>query len=508
MKLRANIPLISATLLFALPLFASATTNTFQVSGWVPYWNGATSTADAIAHMSELTQVDPFVYSMQDDGSIKDLGPMNLPPWSTLVATAQADHVLVIPTVMWSNGSAEKTILTNTTSRIALEESIAGLVTANGYDGIEIDFEGKPASLQNYFSTFLMGLKQRLGTKKILACDIEARTPLGDAYAGLPVPPGAGDYANNYTAINKYCDQVRLMTYDQQNVDMALNAAAASSSQLYAPVADPQWVSDVVRLAEQQISPAKIEIGIPTYGYEYDVTAYANNDYNYDIMWTFDPGYATQIEQQYNVQPTRNAADELELTYIPSTATGTAPISSGANNALIAAAAASQYATQLNSHMDFRLLDWPDATSATNKADLAKSLGVHGIAIFKIDGGEDPNIWSAIQGLAGTSTLVAAKPTGGSVDVTLAPLTSNLRIGSTGTQVLILQKILNSDASTEVATSGPGSPGSETATFGLATKAAVENFQLKYRVATPSNPSFGSVGPATRAKLNAVLATI
>src|ERR1700685_2685841 len=100
MKFLPKLGLLSFALALALPLFAPAATNTFQVSGWVPYWNGATSTADAIAHMSELTQVDPFVYSVQNDGTIEDLGPMNTPPWSTLVQTARADHVLVIPTVM------------------------------------------------------------------------------------------------------------------------------------------------------------------------------------------------------------------------------------------------------------------------------------------------------------------------------------------------------------------------------------------------------------------------
>jgi len=158
--------------------------------------------------------------------------------------------------------------------------------------------------------------------------------------------------------------------------------------------------------------------------------------------------------------------------------------------------------------MDFRLLDWPDATSIVDKADLAKDLDVRGIAMFKIDGGEDPGIWAAIQGLAGSPVTTATKPTGGSVDIALTSLTSNLAIGSLGTQVYVLQKILNSDVSTEVAASGAGSPGSETEIFGSATKAAVEKFQLKYTIATAANPAFGSVGPATRAKLNAVLATI
>jgi|SRR5665213_397744 len=512
MKLRFLLALLFPALFLCVPVLASAAT-TFEVSGWLPYWSAASSTADAIAHLSELTEVDPFVYSVQNDGSISDLGPMNAPPWSTLVADAKAAHVRVIPTVMWSNASAEEAILSNTTKRVALEVAIANLATANNYDGIDIDFEGKPADLENDFSTFLKGLYARMGTK-FVTCDIEARTPINELYYGLTVPAGAGEYANDYTQINKYCDRVHLMTYDQQNADLLLDAQAASSSELYAPVADPQWVSNVVQLAEQTISPSKISIGVPTYGYEYDVTAYANNEYNYDIMWTFDPGYATQIEQQYNVNPTRNAADELELTYLPSVGTSSLPVSSNLNNALVAASAASQYATTNNSHLDFRLLDWPDGTSVADKADLAKNLGVRGIAIFKIDGGEDPNIWTAIQGLATPlsttpSASTSPSPTQNTTPVSSsASLTRNLDVGFTGADVKTLQQILNSDPATQIAASGPGAPGNETTMFGSLTKLAVEKFQLKYGITTASNAAYGYVGPATRAKLNAIFAAM
>jgi spore germination protein len=396
MSIRSGITITLSGLFLLFPLAASATT-TFEVSGWLPYWRAATSTADVMAHLSELTEVNPFVYSRKTDGTIKDNGPMDAPPWSTLVAAAKAAHVRVIPTVMWSNGQAEHAILSNTTKRIALEKNIVSLVKQNGYDGIDIDFEGKLATDKNYFSTFLKGLYQRIGTKWVM-CDIEARTPNDSRYYGTNIPPDASVYANDFTQINKYCDRVRIMAYDQQGVDLQLATQAASSSQLYAPVADPAWVEKVVNLATRSIKPGKIEIGVPTYGYEYDVTAYANNQYNYDIMWTFNPLYALQIAAQYGIVPQRNPAGEMYFTYTPA-ATSSNPVSLGPNSANLAATAATQYATQYNSHLDFRLVDWPDAESIAAKIQLAKDLGVRGVAIFKLDGGEDPNIWTTLQGV-------------------------------------------------------------------------------------------------------------
>lgn len=87
-----------------------------------------------------------------------------------------------------------------------------------------------------------------------------------------------------------------------------------------------------------------------------------------------------------------------------------------------------------------------------------------------------------------------------------------LTIGSTGADVLKLQQFLNSNADTKIAGSAEGSPGHETSRFGGLTKIAVTKFQGKYasEILVPNGMTKGAglVGPATRAKLNALCSSL
>ncbi len=383
--------LFVAFILIFAPVGASAAVK-LEYSGWLPYWREASSTMDVLPHLGQLTEVNPFGYIVQKDGTVMDAMGIADEPWKSLIIAAKAKKVRVVPTVMWSDTSAIHRILSDATARVQLEDDIAALAVREGFDGIDIDFEGKSADDKNYFSTFLKGLYKRMG-KKWLMCTIESRTPVSSRYDGTP-PKNAGVYANDWVQIGKYCDRVRFMTYDQQTIDQKLNAAALSAP--YVPVADGKWVEKAIRLAMQTVPKNKIVIGIATYGYEWEVTPLTESGYRYDKLWAFNPRYATELAAKIGSTIQRNSAGELSFSYVPQIQLPPPPKADQqlsdvtpvpvplqtANPAAVVLATAS-----------FNIVWWSDAQAIKQKIDLAKRLGIRGVAVFKLDGGEDQAMW-------------------------------------------------------------------------------------------------------------------
>jgi spore germination protein YaaH len=371
-------------------------TGKFEFSGWVTDWNSATSTADTAPHLSQLTSVMPFGYTVSSSGTLIDSANISQAPWPAFIAQAKAQNVRVVPTVEWGNGAAEQAILSNATTRVALENEIANTVKANNFDGIDIDFEAKEADTINYFSTFLQGLYSRMGSKWVY-CTVEARQPLEDRYSpGAQIPPDATQYANDYSQMNKYCDRVEIMAYDQGTIDVRLDAARSAP---YAPVADPGWVEDLVTLAAQSISKNKLIIGVPTYGYEYQVTPLASGSNQYKVLWALTPKYALSVAAQLGITPTRTSADEIGFTYNPSALQAVAPTGSESTQTQQSAptsGVAQNLGSQVNTTQPFNYITWSDAQAIADKVALAKRLGLRGVAVFSF-GAEDQNMWSVLK---------------------------------------------------------------------------------------------------------------
>lgn len=461
--------------LFAFPYITLAKTSyDKEVTAWIPYWRADAGVASIMPNLDKFTEINPFVYSTKQDGSLFLNVNLDAEPWTTLRTQARQRGIRYVPTIMWANADAIDAVLRDPTKRTEHVRAIVREVYARGFDGIDIDYEAKYARTKDYFSLFLKELYEAMGYDKWVMCTIESRTPLDSRYETPEDIPADIEYANDFTEIGKYCDRVRFMAYDQGRIDVKLNAAKGDP---YAPVADTTWVEKVMRLAAQNIPASKLVIGIPTYGYEYDVfpSVSGTGKMDYSRLWSFNPGYATATAEKLGLTPTRNAAGELSLVF-PATKS-------------LESSIPLPFAT--------RLLSWSDAGAVKEKADLANKLGIRGIAVFKIDGGQDPGIWDVLASYrknAGGGTI-ATSPISQPANVgTVSVPSRDLSPGSTGEDVRALQRLLNKSGFA-VAVSGPGSPGNETTRFGNATYAAL----IKFQKAKGITPAIGYYGPKTRA---------
>jgi spore germination protein YaaH len=129
--------------------------------------------------------------------------------------------------------------------------AIVALVQREKYAGIDIDYEELHAGDRAVFTTFIGRLATALHSSgKILSVALFAKaTDAG--YAPRNV-------AQDYAAIGRVADQVRLMGYDYH-----WNTSPPG------PIAPIGWVRDVLRYARTQIPAAKIVLGVPLYGYDW-----------------------------------------------------------------------------------------------------------------------------------------------------------------------------------------------------------------------------------------------
>ena len=378
---------------FPSPAAAATWSAPFEISGWIPYWRSATGTKETLAHLDTFKEINPFGYTVQADGTLWDAAEISVEPWTTLRAEAKKKNIRYVPTVMWSNAEAIHNVLSNPTLRAKHIAMIVDEAKANDFDGIDIDYEGKYEKTRPFFTQFLKELYKAMGDKWVM-CTVESRTPLADRYHKTTPPTDAGKYANDFEALNKYCDRVRFMTYDQQTIDQKREAEVTEP---YGPVADTQWVEKTIREAMKTIPKKKIVLGIPTYGYEWNVTTYANNEHMYDLLWTFNPQYGWDLAAKHNITPGRNAGGELGFTYFPEGSALALPRPQTAWPFNLVASAASALTTAQNTNMSYRMVTWQDSQAIAEKVVLAKKLGIRGVAVFKIDGGQDPKMWDVLK---------------------------------------------------------------------------------------------------------------
>jgi len=365
---------------FPAPLHAASS---LEISGWLPYWSAKGAIKDAKKHLDDLAVIHPFGYTVKNSGELVDTGKFKKNRnWKDLFKRAQRKDVLVIPSVTWSNTGAMFTVLGTPALRKDHIQGIVDEVDDRNYDGIDINYEGKSSATKDYFSTFLRELKDELG-HKILSCSIEARTPPESLYVTVPdVIP----YANDLDAIAEYCDRINIMTYDQQRADLDLNKERKGTP--YAPVADADWVEKVLDLMLETLPAEKVSLGVATYGHEFEVVTEPDWYRYYSKTRALNVPAIEKLIKKYKVDEYRNSAGELGASYFPSKH---APQLSYDGDTV--AEQTLNYANATGNTAVFYFLSWSDAEAIEEKVKLAEKYDLNGVALFKIDGQEDKNIW-------------------------------------------------------------------------------------------------------------------
>ncbi len=360
--------------IFPNAIFASVKEVPFAVSGWIPYWKEGAATS-SIPYLNKLSAVSPFSYTVKSDGTLSNPMKTDNPEWVSLFTEARKHGVKIYPSILWTDKNQMESILSYKKKRGAHIDAIVQEVRAQNWDGIDIDYEGKLAETRDGYSRFVTELGAALKKdKKKLICTIEARTPIDSRYSKVTKELLAKiEYANDYKAIGKACDEVRVMAYDQSTDDLQLMTKYTNT--LYKPIADIDWVKKVLTLSMQDIPAKKIHLGVATYGYKYEIKAqpsFSSSSTSPTItrVGAMNYFYADELAKSLHITPTRNQAGELSFTY--STTTMEKGITTPRTY----------------------LVWYSDSVAIADKVRIAKLYKLGGVSIFKLDGAYDPNLFT------------------------------------------------------------------------------------------------------------------
>ncbi len=386
MKKNLLIAVILGVALGALPVFVEADSQPkLYYAGWLPYWKKASGVQETALHLEKLNEISPFSYEVKSNGTLVDKLKIATDKfWPAWFSAVRDSKTKILPTIAWFDGKGIHALLSNSKKRISHEDAITKLVKSNNFDGIDIDYESKLAETKDYFSLFIKGLAIRLHPLgKKLSCTIESRAPI-ESLLAKGVPKEEIKRANDYDVLNKYCDEVRLMAYDQGIVDPFLNKEKGTG-QFYVPVADPAWVEKLLKETVKTISRSKVMLGIPTYGYEYEISQ-SGTSTTYSRLRSLTHTQAILLAANLGQVPQRNSAGELSFVYATST-----PLNKNL---------ASSIETVVSSAIpgsSTRLVWFSDAKAIADKIKLAQKYKLRGVVFFKIDGEADPAMWKEIK---------------------------------------------------------------------------------------------------------------
>lgn len=304
-------------------------------AAWLPVWDERSAESLRLAlNVGGVTEVSPTWATVGPDGEL-----VVTPPTAGVLDQVDEAGARLLPTVQnfadgdWQ-GQAIADLLADPERADAHRKALVDLALADGWDGIDIDYEALPPTAGPQFIDFLTALGADLDEHGLeLTVAVPARADDEDP----------GTLAYSYQLLGDVADQVRVMTYDH-----------SWSGSEAGPVAPLGWVSSVIDYAVERVPTEKLMLGVPTYGYD----------------WVGTRGEVV------------SAADAVEL----ADEVGAEPVWDATSRSWTFG-----YVRDGEQHTVW----YEDARSLRAARDLALEAGLRGVAIWQL-GGEDQEVWPAL----------------------------------------------------------------------------------------------------------------
>jgi spore germination protein YaaH len=344
-----------------------------EVFGYLPYWALASSLRQYLRY-DLVSSIAYFSVPVNADGTLSSSG-QGWSGWASADMTdvinrahARGVRVLLTVTMMaWDgNYTSMSGLLDSASNRDRLAGQIAAAVKARNADGVNLDFEPMPNSLESQYTTFVREVKAKL---------------LGvgaGSYLTVAVTGGAASWDEGYDLVgltaSGAADAVMVMGYD-------FNWSGSARAGGVAPIDSPYVldVGDAMAAYRARLPGSKIIWGVPYYGRAWTTTG-----------------------AELNARTCRSAGTCTHATWAPRYV-----------DALEATAAHGRawdpnglvpwYVYWSNTYSAWVQGYYDDAQSLAQKYSLVKAHGMRGVGIWHLlMDVERPELWSALKASFGT----------------------------------------------------------------------------------------------------------
>ncbi len=313
----------------------SSNSPTLTILGY--YEGDSDSFQDAVSSSTPVNAVSMDVLGVQSDGSLMGSLPDSLIAKDSSTGKLSFACISNFGATDFDPALGHSALVTN---RAAVIFNIVQLAKTKNLTGINIDFEGLYTTDRDNYSSFVAQLADQLhAIDSILVLSIPAKS--------ADDPNDTWTWPFDYAVLGKHADYLQVMTYDE-------NVPGGPPG----PVSGSDWMQATLKYAASQIPPNKILLGLPAYGYDWDLT----DDSGVQVDW----------------KDTNALIDS----------TGAVPHWNGATDTdYFDYTAADGHAHQV----------WYDTPAGISvKAGYARSLKLGGVSVWAL-GFEDASFWSAVQ---------------------------------------------------------------------------------------------------------------